>query len=537
MKVHLLFPDREWKGNAPYFDYKSIIGDLGLEIIFRTAAREQEQKNDLVQSIIEADTFLEHTIRKVMLEPLRTETEIVYRQDILKDCLDNEAFIRELYAFAQETISRWDKLGRNQVSKVNSGNVGTSLVSSVHLLQLFVSRLNVLKELLEKHEESFHSEGLRQLLDGIRQDYPEKMQENLEQLLEDITFFVDKEPNPYEWVEKTLVKNARIVMQCDISEGLKFNSFQLEEVETYGKKYKRKKHKRTLMQKYLGAFAPEVTYLLKEDIVLAETKQLEYQIVQYIMSYCDSFVTDCKEFFQQLVFQSGFYMAAFHLRQRMKRHNIDICYPKVTVQESLAFRELKDMGMAIEQCTNPVGNDSDIRNKMLLIVTGANQGGKSTFLRSIGIAQVMMQCGLFVAAQEYASGIYPSFFTHFTRREDSEMNSGRLDEELNRMSQIIDNLEGASLILLNESFATTTEKEGSVIAYDIIKALTEAGVKVLTVTHLLSFAKKVYEEADGDVEFLSAERKEDGSRTFRMIQHAPQLTSFGLDLYDKMIPQ
>ena len=95
------------------------------------------------------------------------------------------------------------------------------------------------------------------------------------------------------------------------------------------------------------------------------------------------------------------------------------------------------------------------------------------------------------------------------------------------------------MILLNESFASTTEKEGSVIAYDIVKALTEAGVKVLTVTHLLSYAQRVYAEAgqrpDSGVEFLSAQRREDGRRTFRMVQHAPELTSFGLDLYEELI--
>ena len=117
-----------------------------------------------------------------------------------------------------------------------------------------------------------------------------------------------------------------------------------------------------------------------------------------------------------------------------------------------------------------------MKHKMLIIVTGANQGGKSTFLRSIGIAQVMMQCGLMVVAERYESGIFPSLFMHFTRREDSQMNSGRLDEELRRMDQIIRNLGPDSLILLNESFATTTEKDGSEICYDIIRALTEAGV-------------------------------------------------------------
>ena len=107
------------------------------------------------------------------------------------------------------------------------------------------------------------------------------------------------------------------------------------------------------------------------------------------------------------------------------------------------------------------------------------------------------------------------------------------------MNQIIENLGERPLILLNESFATTTEKEGSVIAYDIIKALGEVGVKILTVTHLLSFAQKMYKESKEDpksqIEFLSAERKTGGIRTFKMIQHAPELTSFGLDLYEEIV--
>lgn len=119
------------------------------------------------------------------------------------------------------------------------------------------------------------------------------------------------------------------------------------------------------------------------------------------------------------------------------------------------------------------------------------------------------------------------------------MNSGRLDEELSRMNQIIEHLGEKPLVLLNESFATTTEKEGSVIAYDIIRALVEHGVKILTVTHLLSFAQRMYKESQENpettVEFLSAERKPGGVRTFKMIQHAPEMTSFGLDLYEEIV--
>lgn len=533
MRVHLLYPDHEWEGKKPYFDGQSIVDDLGLGILFRTASREQVPTNGGVKTIIEADVFLEETMRKVMMQPLETEEEIVYRQEILQDCLGNEAFIRETYEFAKETIEQWDKLGRHQVQKVSRHNAGGDLVTEVYVLRLFVEKLTSLKELLKNYKECFKSKGLQELVKRLEQEYTEKMEENLNRVLDDISFYVDNGQSLDE--KPNFVKNARIVMQCDVSEGLKFNTFQLEEVETLSKKYKKQKRPKTFTQICLGPFATDTGLLIRDDVVLAETKRLEYQVVRYILAYCEEFVSQCKKFFEQLVFQAGFYMAAFHLSKRLERHEMDFCYPKVGAQDDLKFQNLKDFVMAIEQGKNPVGNTSDIRKKILLIVTGANQGGKSTFLRSIGVAQIMMQCGLFVAAEYFESGIFPSFFTHFTRREDSEMNSGRLDEELRRMNQIVEKLGERTLILLNESFATTTEKEGSVIAYDIIKALTESGVKVLTVTHLLSFAKKIHKEKRPDVEFLSAERKEDGSRTFKMLQNEPQLTSFGLDLYDRII--
>ena len=162
------------------------------------------------------------------------------------------------------------------------------------------------------------------------------------------------------------------------------------------------------------------------------------------------------------------------------------------------------------------------KDKKLYVITGANQGGKSTFLRSIGIAQVMLQCGMFVPATVYSNCLYDTVLTHFTRREDEQLNSGRLDEELSRMSRMIDKVTGHSMILLNESFASTTEKEGSLIAEDIVTALYE-------------FARKEYEKDLSGAVYLTAERKETGERTFKMILHKPDHTSYGLDLYDEII--
>ena len=178
--------------------------------------------------------------------------------------------------------------------------------------------------------------------------------------------------------------------------------------------------------------------------------------------------------------------------------------------------------MPSDQCLlksslTPVPRDTGIPYIVLVLVCST-----VVFLYAFSITGLLnglsepLDCGLFVPAKSFASGLYSRVFTHFTRREDSAMNSGRLDEELGRMNQIVENLGEHSMVLLNESFATTTEKEGSVIAYDIIKALTEAGVKILTVTHLLSFAQRMYDEEryGSGVEFFSAERLENGKRTF-----------------------
>jgi len=112
------------------------------------------------------------------------------------------------------------------------------------------------------------------------------------------------------------------------------------------------------------------------------------------------------------------------------------------------------------------------------------------------------------------------------------MESGKLDEELKRMSAIVDRLAPGAMILFNESFAATNEREGSEIASQITTALLERGIKICFVTHLYAFARGLHAEGKGDAIFLRAERRPDGARTFRIIEGEPLQTSYGKDLYE-----
>jgi DNA mismatch repair ATPase MutS len=120
-----------------------------------------------------------------------------------------------------------------------------------------------------------------------------------------------------------------------------------------------------------------------------------------------------------------------------------------------------------------VGNTVNANHKSLAIVTGTNQGGKSSFLRSVGLAQLMMQCGLFVGAEAFAAELCPALLTHYKREEDTTMKSGKFHEELARMSEIVNHIVVNSILLLNESFAATNEREGSEIAKQIVCTLLE----------------------------------------------------------------
>src|SRR5262249_24056278 len=138
------------------------------------------------------------------------------------------------------------------------------------------------------------------------------------------------------------------------------------------------------------------------------------------------------------------------------------------------------------------------------------------------------------AAHSFRANLCNALFTHCKREEDPTMKSGKFDDELGRMSEIADALTADSIVLFNESFAATNDREGSEIARQIVEALLEKRIKVFFVTHLYDFADGLYDRKRGSTIFLRAERRPDGGRTFKLTEGEPLQTSYGEDLYRKI---
>jgi len=232
----------------------------------------------------------------------------------------------------------------------------------------------------------------------------------------------------------------------------------------------------------------------------------------------------------------AFYVGCVNLHEELARMGEPTCFPLPVASEErrLSFRGLREVCLALRLDQRVAGNEANADKKDLVIVTGANQGGKSTFLRSVGLAQLMMQCGMFVSADSFCSSTCDALFTHYKREEDPAMKSGKLDEELRRMSAIVDHLTPRSMILFNESFAATNEREGSEIARQIVSALLEKGVRMVCVTHLYELAHGFFRRNKGNILFLRAERQTEGVRSFKLVEGEPLRTSFGEDLYDRI---
>jgi len=532
--AYLLYKDREFGKTDSYQDSTGMVTDLGLKVLFENAAISKDARNRKGPQGAEVDEDIRRAMQRVMMTPLATKEEVEYRQSVLKDFLRNPEFAERFYGITKELMEQWRKLGKKEREKGGNANTSRTLLFEVRLMNRFLDALTDLKRLCIGYSKEFHSEGLLRFCEMMTESYHDEWELKVRGIMADLRFFCDEEEVDVKHYYNKTTQPA-IVMECAPGSGLKLEQMKLEQMGTREVKIGRHTASQTLLDRVKVSLSKEPMTIITDEQTLDNLEQLKVATVGRVFDYMQGFSQNCKKFFEMLLVQSAFYVGCVNLYDRCQQIGLPICYPTVCSTEDMEFTNLMELSMALYNRRVPVGNDCEFTDKRLLVVTGANQGGKSTFLRSIGIAQVMLQSGMFVAAKRFSSGIFTHLFTHFVRREDIAMNSGRLDEELSRIHRIVEGLEPESMVLLNESFATTTEEEGSEIAYDIIKAFTEAGVKVLTVTHLLTFAKKVYAEEWKEAVFLSAQRLEDGTRTYKMVAGEPELTSFGLDLYEQVI--
>lgn len=492
MKAFLMYRDRDFDPQQELPPHAAaLIQDLEL--------------NTLFQAMAQGDRFLFDIAQRAVLAGADLET-ILYRQAILQDCLRHPSVIREMYQLPIEAAENKRRHWMGIFTRYPAG----ILSSSIEMLQMFMGLLKKLRAIADEHGDTFESEGFTRFFAMIREELDEEYFATIQEHLRELKF------------------RDGILISAELGRGNEGTHYVL-----------RKPHKgQSWIKRALTRQSPVYSFSIhpRDEHGARALSELADRGINLVANAVAQSAEHIDSFFTMLQVELAFYVGCLNLYDQLVELGEPIAFPQPlpSSERRHNFTGLYDVCLALTMKRQVVGNDVDGDGKELFIITGANQGGKSTFLRSIGLAQLMMQCGMFVPAESFSANLCTGVFTHYKREEDVTMKSGKLDEELGRMSEIVDLLRPDSLVLFNESFAATNEREGSEIARQVVSALLEKRIKVFFVTHLYEFANGFYDRRMDGALFLRAERQTGGRRTFRLIRGRPLQTSYGRDVYEKI---
>lgn len=492
MKAHLMYRERDFDleqklpGNE-----EALTQDLGLNTLFGAIAR--------------GDEFLFQIAKQGILSASEADLETIgYRQAVLQDSLLNHAILQAVYEIAVEAI----EVRKTEWLGFFARYPGGILHSGVRLLQLLVGSLEKLRRIADEHADEFASEGFTAFFAMLRSELSDQYLGIVRNHLKELEF------------------RHGVLISAELGKGNEGINYVLR---------KSAKAPLTWMERIFAQKPEGYTFRIadRDEAGARALSELRDRGINLVANAVAQSADHIASFFVMLRTEVAFYLGAVNLHRQLEKYGLPICFPapEPTGARRHACVGLSDICLALQIEGSVVGNDLNADGKNLVIITGANQGGKSTFLRGVGVAQLMMQAGLFVAAESFTADICTGVFTHYKREEDAGMESGKFDEELSRMSDTVDALTPDSMLLFNESFAATNEREGSEIASQIVHALLETRVKVFFVTHLYEFAHGFWEEKMDNALFLRAERRADGGRSFKLLPGEPMQTSFGADLY------
>ena len=495
MKAFLMYKDRDF--------------DLQQELPWNEPALTRDlELNTLFEPMVRGDEFLTEVVKKAIFSGVNAGPDtILYRQSILKDCLKNPVIVRDLYDISVEATKTKEN---NHWSWLLDQSDPSYVISvSTDVLQIFLDWLKELRTIADKHADKFESQGFTTLFAMVKRELDDQYFASMQNHLRRLKF------------------RKGILISAELGKGCEGTSYMLR---------KQNDKKKGMMERIFPTKSPTYTFRIdakdvngNKALVALRNKGLRSvtNVVAQSADHIDSF-------FNTLRIELAFYIGCLNLYEQLVKIGEPVCFPLPTAinKKQQSFNELYDVCLALTTKQKVVGNTVNVDNKDLVIITGANQGGKSTFLRSVGLAQLMMQCGMFTPAEVFNANVCDGIFTHFKREEDVTMKSGKLDEELGRMSEIVDHLTSNSIVLFSESFTATNEREGAEIARQITNGLLDKGIKVFFVTHQYEFAHGYFDRKMKNAIFLRAERQIDGTRTFKLVQGEPLQTSYGEDLFN-----
>ncbi len=471
-----------------------VLKDLKLDIVIRRIVASKERYN--------LDPFF--------LSPLKSEDEIRYRQEISKDVEKEDIFIHlKEFSRSMDRVSRLKKM---------AGKLEYEYNKKGWILETAIAYSKAVQKLLRDLENSdIRSEGLKRFR-GFLKEYVSS--EDFQSLVEDsekvksalssIKYSLIVEPGKfsvkkYEGEENFAPSVEEIFSKFRDSE---CNQYEFEIFETHGMN-----HIEAAILDFVVKLYPKPFEMLDE--------------------FCrkhENFLNRCILKFEREI---QFYLSYLEFVKPLKNGGLHFCYPRVSENDE-NFYAVDMFDMALATTIDPkkiVKNNFQLQTpERIIVVTGPNQGGKTTFARTFGQIHYLASLGLPIPASSAKLLIPDGIFTHFERQEKLQSLKSKLEDDLIRAKEIVDKVTNRSVVIMNEVFSSAALFDMISLSKKILDKLLEKnciGVWVTFADELSKYSEKIVSMV------AQVDPKDPSVRTFKIVRKPSDGLAYAFSIAEK----
>ena len=542
----------------------SLLQPSGLNITYKTLPHQavNDLSIDFICNALTNDVFEKNSIKNLMTNITDDERVIKYRRDIFDDLHKHPQLRTDL----EHLLSQLGDLRElEKFQKDTEASDLWQLINRLREIDGYVNCITQIKESLESID--LHSEGLlelRHIVTDIHDNsgFPEIKKDITETLamaqqIKSITLGVNLDNllrpvnagiislNTFAITDSGLLKNfmGRVKQTDELNSNAAFSSIRSFHPQNPSVA------KAGMAQVVTGA--QKDVHLMTSEAPTG-SDQLSSNLAKTVTAIVKKIVRDTKSVLQKYISISGFTLVSlvpeivFYIRwadliEKIQSKGLPLCKAEVlpTADRELFSEGIYNLKLAIKVAEGEkidiIGNDFEFSDRgRIYIMTGPNRGGKTTFTQAVGIAFLLAQNGIYVPAESFRFSPCDNIFTHFPADENDTVDLGRLGEESQRIAEIFKMATDRSILLFNESLATTNVAEGLYIAKDVVKAMKYIGTRTIFNTHMHELARNLdvlneNSEGTSKVESLVT-GVENGARSFKVSIAPPQGVSYARDI-------
>ena len=475
-----------------------------------------------VVSAFTANRDHQTVIRKILVRLIRNPEVLRYRQDILDDLLKHPELVDRLAALLPviDSLTGYSF----HLDRERGLNLLHEVTWRLGELQNIVDSIEEIAKMLREAKDTLASQGLRSLLEAVLQLKAAPVYQSLAQELPEllatmrvctsitIGINLDIQLRPFQatllsvndkpFTSQSLL--SRLFGVTNDKEGLA----PLHSVPQGLDQGRGVPVSRNSGWELAPMLVPLFTDLSK--VLEKATRPVVKRLKQYAALHSNLFIN--------LRHGLLFYLHAVWFLRNLQAQGLPVCRPNIVPMEDrlCQVQESHNVNLALQHANSSreqaapaptITNDIEIGpSGQILILTGPNQGGKTTYLVGVGLVQVLAQAGCFVPGKQAQISPVDNIYTHFPVEEKPDTETGRFGEEAQRLGKIFEQVTRHSLVLLNESLSSTGFMEGSFLAQDVVRILRRIGARAIYSTHLYELGNRVEElnqSVPGDSRIIS----------------------------------